>query len=167
MKKKIILAFLLFPFAASGQKDSITDYKPEKYETKFGPSKRHYAYAYFNFLFATPPDENNDAEIFYGKTHSISYGVRYRLKITNFFAVGTGINYTYSVWHFKQTENKKIPTSEIYDKEKIKIHTLEEDIFLRFKTKKKKNSAENFLDAGIYGNWDFSDKRQYKIYTDD
>ena len=161
---KFLLFFLLIGNFVFGQTEDTT--KTEKHHKPvFGPNSMHYAHAYFNFLFATPPKEGNDADIYYGKSHSISYGVRYRFKIADFFAVGAGINYTYYVWHFKQNETKRIPTSTIYDKEKLEINSLGADIFLRFNFGKRHNSVGNFVDFGLSGDWDFYDLRQFSNFV--
>ncbi len=158
---KIIIIFLIAGNFATAQTDSVS----VKKEISYGPDKTHFVHAYFNFMFAVPPSEGTDADIFYGKSHTFSYGVRYKLKIANFFAVGAGLNYTYKVWHFKQNEDKKIPTSNIYDKEKLKINILGADIFIRFNFgKNKKSPVGNYVDIGAYGDWDFSDSRQYKNF---
>ena len=161
---KILLFFLLTGNFAFGQTEDTTNLK-KQHKNFFGPNDTHYVHAYFNFLFATPPEEGTDADIFYGKSHSISYGVRYRFKIADFFAVGAGINYTYYAWHFKQNDTKRIPTSVIYDKEKIKINTLGADVFLRFNFGKRNNSIGNFADLGVYGDWDFYDSRQFSDFV--
>ncbi len=161
---KILLFFLFIGNFAFGQTEDTTKVK-KKHEVFFGPNETHYVHAYFNFLFATPPDEGNDADIYYGKSHSVSYGIRYRFKIADFFAVGAGINYTYYAWHFKQNETKQIPTSTIYDKEKIKINALGADVFLRFNFGKRHNSVGNYADLGVYGDWDFYDSRQYTDFV--
>ncbi len=166
MKFPKLLLFLLFTSSFAFAQPDTLKVKKERKKVEFGPNKTHYVHAYFNFLFATPPEEGNDADIFYGKTHSISYGVRYRFKIADFFAVGAGLNYTYYAWHFKQTENKKIPTSALYDKEKLKINTLGADVFIRFKIgKNKKSSVGNYIDAGAYADWDYYDSRQFTNFV--
>jgi len=175
MKNVSLLLFLIFATSLSfAQTDTLkvkTDtgnVKKDRKKVEFGPGKTHYAYAYFNFMFATPPEEGTDADIFYGKSHSISYGVRYRLKLAKFFAVGAGVNYTYYAWHFKQNDNKKIPTSIIYDKEKLKINALETDVFFRFNFgKNKKSPVGNYIDIGGYGDRNFSTKRQFTNYIND
>jgi len=161
---KFLLFFLLTGNFSFGQTEDTTSMK-KQHTVFFGPNDTHYVHAYFNFLFATPPEEGTDADIFYGKSHSVSYGVRYRFKIADFLAVGAGINYTYYAWHFKQNENKRIPTSIIYDKEKIKINALGADIFLRLNFGKRHNSVGNFADLGFYGDWDFYDSRQFSDFV--
>ncbi|MCF6185158.1 MAG: PorT family protein [Bacteroidales bacterium] len=162
---KIILLILLTGNFAFGQTKDTTSIKKTHNKEVFGANKAHYVYAYFNFMFATPPDEGTDADIFYGKSHSVSYGVRYRFKIADFFAVGVGLNYTYYAWHFKQNDSKKIPTSNIYDKEKLKINTLGTDVFLRFNFGKRSNTVGNYIDLGGYGDWDFYDSRVFTNFV--
>ncbi len=163
--KITLLILFIGNFSFAQTKDTVSINKKHKKEILFGANKTHYVHAYFNFMFATPPDEGNDADIFYGKSHSVSYGVRYRFKIADFFAIGAGLNYTYYAWHFKQTDTKRIPTSVIYDKEKLKINTLGADVFLRFNFGKRNNTVGNYLDLGGYGDWDFYDSREFTNYV--
>ncbi len=164
MKKFTFIFILLLLSVFSFSQDTLK-VKKERKQVEFGPKNTHYYYAFLNFMFPTIPDNGNDAEIFYGKSHSVSYGIRYRIKLSSFFAIGTGLNYTYYVWHFKQTDNKKIPTSNIYDKEKLKINALEADVFFRIKiSNNKKSPVGNFVDIGIHEDYGFSTKRQFKNY---
>ncbi len=166
--KNLIIIFLIFSVSIiSGQtNDTIKTVNKHKRSHEFGPKNMHYAHAYFNFLFALPPEEGTDADIFFGKSHSVSYGIRYRFKIAGFFALGAGINYTYYAWHFKQYDAKKIPSSTIYDKEKLKINALGADVFIRFMFgKNKKSPVGNYADIGAYGDWDFYDSRQYTNFV--
>jgi hypothetical protein len=167
---KLILFFLFSANIIFGQQDSadvsLKAITKQKKKAEFGPNKTHYVHGYFNFLFATPPKEGNDADIFYGKTHSFSLGVRYRFKVANFFALGTGLNYTYYAWHFKQTDIKKIPVATLYDKEKLKINTVGGEAFLRFiLTKGKTAQMGNYIDLGGFIDWDYYDSRQFSNFV--
>ncbi|MCD4792396.1 MAG: hypothetical protein K8R54_04120 [Bacteroidales bacterium] len=156
MKKIITIMFaLLISFAAFSQKDG---------EKKFGADKTHFVHPYLSLGFMTPPTEGEGADILYGKSHIITYGVRYKLKLADFFALGAGINYTYQAWHMDQVDTKIIPTPVLYDKEKILSNNLGGDIFLRINIGKRTNTIGNYIDLGGYGEWAYNTKRKITNY---
>ena len=148
---------LLISFAAFSQKEDAG-------EDKFGPNKTHFVHPYLSLGFMTPPGEGEGADILYGKSHIITYGVRYKLKLADFFALGAGINYTYQVWHMKQVDTKIIPTSVLYDKEKIMSNNLGGDAFLRINIGKTSNKVGNYIDIGAYGEWAYSTTKKITDY---
>lgn len=157
--KKIftIMLALLISFAAFSQED-------EEGGDKFGANKTHFVHSYLSLGFMTPPVEGEGADILYGKSHIFTYGVRYKLKLADFFALGAGLNYTYQVWHMDQVDTKIIPTNVLYDKEKIMSNNLGGDAFLRINIGKRSNKIGNYIDLGVYGEWAFSTKKKITNY---
>ncbi len=165
-KPILLFLFLTLSLSGFGQKQYKEVVSETKKKVEFGPDKAHYAHAFFNFLFATPPKEGNDADILFGKTHSVSAGARYRYKINDFFALGSGLNYTNYAWHFKQIASKKIPVSTHYDKEKIKINTLEAEAFMRIIIRQNAiGLTKNYVDLGGFIAWDFYDSRKFSNFV--
>jgi hypothetical protein len=155
----LLISFLvIMPLLFSQEDDDET--------SNFGANKRHYAHAYFNTGFMLSSSDGSGGDIIYGKSHSITTGIRYKLKFTEVFAIGADLNYTYHVWHLKQTDNKQIPNNVLYDKEKLLNNNLGADAFMRFNIGKRTNSVGNFIDLGAYGEWNYSNARKYYIYVD-
>jgi len=156
----ILLLALMFALPGFSQEEG------EK-EDKFGANKTHFVHSYLSLGFMTPPAEGEGADILYGKSHSITYGVRYKFKLADFFALGAGINYTYNVWHLDQNDTKTIPTPITYDKEKILSNNLGGDAFLRFNIGKRNNTVGNYIDLGGYGEWAFGTRSKVTTNFDD
>ncbi len=162
MKKGILLILfsLLLIFSTLGQEVEEDD------DSVTGPNKLHFLHAYFNTGFMLLPSEGNGADLIYGKSHSISFGIRYKLKIVDYFSIGAGINYTFNGYHLKQNTGKLITDTVLYDKEKILTNNLGGDVFLRFNIGKRKNTIGNYVDLGAYGDWTYNNSRKYYINVD-
>jgi hypothetical protein len=161
MRHKLLLA-LAFVFiigtAFSQDEDDST--------SNFGVNSRHYVHGYINTGFMLSPSEGEGGDIIYGKSHSITPGIRYKLKLNNVFAVGASLNYTYNIWHIKQTDQKVIPNDVLYDKQKLLNHNIGADAFLRFNIGKRGNTIGNFIDIGAYGEWAYRSSHKYYVNVD-
>lgn len=157
MKHLIVLvAAVLFVFTGFAQEDDDVD--------KFGANQLHFVHSHLSLGFMTPPTEGEGADLLYGKSHSITYGVRYKLQFVDFFALGAGLNYTYNVWHFKQEDNKIIPSNIQHDKEKLFSNNLGGDVFLRFNISQRTNRIGTFIDLGGFGEWAYG--RSWKVMNE-
>jgi hypothetical protein len=160
MKKYIILLSLLFVTMHSFSQDGEDD-------DKLGVNKTNFIHNYINFGFMMPIGEEEGAAILYGKSHTFTYGIRYRYRVVDFFAFGLGLNYTNQVWHNKQISSKAIPDNTLYDKEKFFTNNLGSDVFIRFTTGNDDNTLGNYIDIGAYGEWVYSNSRELTINSDD
>jgi hypothetical protein len=157
---------LLFLFAFVFIISPLFSQEDDDETSNFGANKRHYVHAYINTGFMLTSSDGSGGDIIYGKSHSITPGVRYKLKISEVFAVGASLNYTYNVWHLRQTDDKQIPNTILYNKEKLLNHNLGADAFFRFNLGKRTNTVGNFIDLGAYGEWSYSNARKYYINVD-
>ena len=168
MKKAAALLFAIMivfsgyaqEYTEETEKETVTVTEEKESKDKFGPNKTHFVHAYLSLGFMTPPTEGEGADILYGKSHLITYGVRYKLKLAEFFALGAGVNYTYQVWHMKQVDTKLIPDNTLSDKEKLMSNNLGADAFLRINIGKRKNTIGNYIDLGAYGEWAYTTSRK-------
>lgn len=159
MKRLSILFFINFiSIYVFSQKD-ITN----KIDNNFGSNKKHFAYSYIGIGFMTPPTEDEGANIIYGKSHTFTYGIKYKYKIANVFSIGLGINYNYQTWHLKQDESKLIPDNILYDKEKISTNNIASEVFFRFNFGKRDNSIGNYIDIAPYGEWVYKSERELTL----
>lgn len=160
MKKILtILLALIISFASFSQDEENT-----KSVKKFGPNGTNFLHSHFSLGFMLPPSEGDGADILYGKSHTFTYGIRYKLRLADFFALGAGINYTYQAWHMDQNDTKVIPDTILKDKEKILTNNLGGDVYLRFNIGKRKNTVGNYIDLGAYGEWAYGSS--WKVTND-
>ena len=175
MKKLfVILIVSIFSFSGFAQEEIKLEEKSgldkigkEKSDKKFGPNKTHYIHSHLNVGFMLPPAEGDGADILYGKSHIFTYGVRYKLKVVDFFAIGAGLNYTYQAWHMDQSASKLVPDDIIYDKEMIKSNNLGGDVFMRFNIGERNDKVGNYIDLGAYGEWAYGTSRETTINATD
>jgi len=134
-----------------------------KADDNFGPNKTHFAHSFVNFGFMSPPKEGEGADIIYGKSHSFTYGIKYKYKIANAFSIGLGVYYNYQTWHLKQDSSKVIPNNILYDKEKITSNNVGGEFFLRFNVGKRNNTIGNYIDLAPYGVWTYNTSRKITV----
>ncbi len=125
---------------------------------KKGPNFRHFTHMYLGFAFYIPHEDRDEITTINGATTAFSIGIRYKYKINNFFAIGTGFNYTNDIFSIKQDKNKIFPNSVIHRKEKIRFNSIGPYAFIRFNFGKRGNIIGRFIDIGVYYNWVFSAK---------
>ncbi|MCF6366003.1 MAG: PorT family protein [Bacteroidales bacterium] len=165
--KKAIFILIVCIYSFSGIAQETKDDNKNKSEKKFGANNTHYVHSYLNIGFMMPLTEGEGADILYGKSHTFTYGARYKFKIADFFALGTGINYTYKVWHLSQVDTKVVPGDMMYDKEKIRTNNLGGDVFIRFNIGKRDNTIGNYIDLGAYGEYAYAISREVTINAND
>lgn len=163
--KKIYL-LIIFSFFL-GEAFSQNDNSDVKTDDNFGPNKTYFVHSYMNLGFVTPPNSGNDVDFIYGKSHSFSYGIKYKYKIINIFSIGLGVNYNYQSWHLKQNSTKLIPNNVLYDKEKISINNIGAEFFLRFNYGVRKNTLGNYFDIAPYFEYAFNTKRKITIKSEE
>lgn len=140
--------------------EKISDYDFEM--PKQGPNFRHFTHLYLGFAFYIPTGNKNEIPIINGLSTAFSVGVRYKFKLTNFFAIGTALNYTNDIFTIKQDKTKIFPNSNIHKREKLRLNSLGSEAFIRFNFGKRGNIIGRFIDFGAYINWVFVAKLVFK-----
>jgi len=127
-----------------------------------GPNFRHFNYLYLGYAFFVPSGGQNEIETKPANTTIFTLGWRYKFKLTNWFSVGTGINYSNEIFDLKQNEGKLIPDTILHSKEKLKFNSLGTEVYFRFNFGKRGNIVGRFLDIGAYWAWAFKVKDVYQ-----
>ncbi len=133
---------------------------------KRGPNFRHFTHLYLGLAVYIPGNEDNEIETKPGSSTMFSVGWRYKYKLTKWFAIGAGINYTNDVFNLLQNDEKMVPNNIHHDKEKLRYNNLGPDVFLRFNFGKRGNVIGRFVDIGAYYNWSFRVKHMYQDKID-
>lgn len=160
----ILQAFIIICQTAFGQTVLLHE-KISAYDFKLpgkGPNYRHFSHLFIGFGFFIPDGDPFEVETKPGSTTALEFGWRYKLKLTNWLAIGSGVNYINEIFDIKQIEEKVVPTAILHSKEKLRFNNVGSEFFLRFNFGKRGNIIGKFVDLGTYANWAFKVKHMYQ-----
>ena len=115
--------------------DSITI--PDK-----GPNSRQFGHFYYSIA-SFIPGSQNDIDIKYPGSIYHELGWRYKWKMNDVFSCGIATS---------------LSIRDVYDKEKLRLNTLNFEVYQRFNFGKRGNYMGIFLDAGMRGGWNYFNK---------
>lgn len=125
-------------------------------EVKGGPNTKNYTHLYFGSGLVLGEAPSN-APLIYGLSHLITYGIRYKRKVGNVYAIGCGLNFNSTGYFFKQNQSKRFPDSALLKKEKFRLLGTELEVYNRFNFDPGRgNYMGYFLDIGGSIRWNFS-----------
>jgi hypothetical protein len=127
-----------------------------------GPNYKNFHQLYLNYLFIIPMNEDNEVETNTGKSGVFTIGWRYKRKLSEWFAIGTGLSYANSQYSIKQYPGKQIPNNIEHDKEKLKYNNINLELYIRFNFGKRGNIIGKFIDLGAYGSYAITIKHFYE-----
>jgi len=126
-----------------------------------GPNFRHFSHLYFGFAFFIPEGKVMEVKTKPGSTTSLEFGWRYKLKLTNWLSIGSGLNYVNDIYDIKQNNDKLIPDTVLHTKEKLRFNYIGSEFFIRFNFGKRGNIIGRFVDIGAYANYAFKVKHMF------
>lgn len=94
-------------------------------------------------------------------------GIRHKRKINEALSLGINFSYTNIQYNIKSDSLKTFPTITNYDHEKLKLNSLNLEIFNRFNFGHRGNYMGIFTDIGIVGSWNFKNRYTTIEITDD
>jgi hypothetical protein len=156
--KKIFLILSMFVFAAALPAQNVLLHK-EVNDTvikKYGPNLKNFHHMYLGFGFIAGEPDSTGSDILYGRSMNFLVGYRYKLKLTNWLALGYDVNFSSYIYRLKQSYKKIVPDSVIHDKERLSFGNLDGDIYLRLNYGRRGNRVGNFIDFGGYGDWTYA-----------
>lgn len=136
----------------------------EKDSTKkeFGPNEKHYFHNYIAFGYVLDQPEKVGADIETFGSFDFMFGMRYKRRFNNFYAMGLDLRYRNTSLKLKQDSSKILPDNVLHDKEKLHFNAIDLEFYNRFNFGKRGNHIGKFLDIGAYGNWNFSESHETK-----
>ena len=128
----------------------------------WGPNLSHWMHFYGAFGFVTPINQNVESEIYFGKATNWELGLRYKKRITNWLAIGGNVSYDFFNYRLEQNQDKTLPDTLFYDKQKIVLHNLNLAPFIRFNFGRRGNKIGNYIDFGFFYNAVLSNAEKQK-----
>ncbi len=120
-----------------------------------GPNMRSFHHFYMTYGFMADKGEKG-ADIKYGNSSHFDIGYRYKLRVSNHYAVGTDFWWSTSSYNLKQSKTKVLPDTLLNDKEALRFNNLSLGLYNRLNFGKRGNHVGNFLDFGAFGQFTYS-----------
>jgi hypothetical protein len=158
MKKiGILIAFMALTSVLFSQ-NMIMDEKPDSLYniSKWGKNRTNYIHFYGSYGFVAGAPEGNAYDMKYGLSREWKFGIRYKLRVCNFYAMGLDFAIAQSRYRFAQTGSNTFPDSVMHDQEYLGLSTFGLDYYNRFNFGKRGNKVGKYLDLGVYSTYTFS-----------
>jgi hypothetical protein len=123
---------------------------------KFGKNRAHYLGAHMGLGFGIDKGEAGAIRTSLGASNLI-FGIRYKRKLNNTFAIGSDLSYKLFTIGLKQDENKTTPDTLINDRQRISANNLSLGGYFRinFNPKRRAYQLGTFIDLGATADWVF------------
>lgn len=163
MKKYILLILLFISILTTVKSQQVVleqDVKGDTLHSNFGQNRTHFRHLYLELNFVAPPDEKG-AKLNYGSSNNLKIGMKYKLKICNYYAVGFDFYYLNQNFNISQDTNiKQVPNSTNHDKENIVINSFGAEFYNRINFRRRGDIIGKYFDYGIFGNISFDKKHK-------
>lgn len=120
---------------------------------RWGPNYRHYIHFFLGIGAAVDPGSTGATIRQPHFVDDFQFGLRYKLKLANFLAVGTELAYSFNNFVLKQDSSKTLPVSTLFDRQRMTFHNAQLGLYLRINYGKRGNSLGNYIDLGAYGEY--------------
>lgn len=158
----LVTAFMLTSYISFSQDDISDEELYEKYgKAQFGPNKKNYLHTLFNVGLVAGESSGQGADIEYGKSHSLSVGLRYRFKFHKRFSVGLSLQYKNLTMYLKQDDAKLFPNNVTHESEKLSLNNIDADLFYRINISTPNKLLGSYFDLGGYFGYAFYTNYQY------
>ncbi len=117
MKNRIlVIVFSLFTFTLFAQEPLLEEYVYEDtIRSAYGPNLKHYLYSYVGYALVAGSSEVG-MPVKYGNAGSVIWGLKYKYRLNNTFALGLGLSYTAQYFPLKQDSSKTFPNKVHHEK---------------------------------------------------
>ncbi|MBK7174625.1 MAG: outer membrane beta-barrel protein [Bacteroidales bacterium] len=169
MKQLILLCLVIISCTLTAQEVVFSkDVKSDTLRPTKGPNLKKFSHQYLGISFPTYTNE----ELNYTQPFSsmvVDYGIRYKRRLNNTFAMGMDLSVNWAGYRIKQKEGKSVPDSAINKKEKFQVNSLTPALYFRINVGRRGNVIGNYLDLGAYGslNWKTAHKTTNKNENDE
>jgi len=158
MKQILIITLSLFLLNHTSSAQNILLYEDVSTSTeisRIGPNRLHFHHFYYTYgKFFDSSEKGSD--IIFLNSYDWGFGYRYKLRINNFYAVGTDLAYYFKKYRLAQNNDKILPNSILNDKESFAQQNLKLGFYNRFNFGKRGNHIGRYLDFGIFGSFNTS-----------
>lgn len=160
MKRIFAIFLILLSFRAFTQEILLQqNVQADTIRPSRGPNLKNYFHGYIGIGFPLYTNE----DVTYTKTGTstqFDFGLRYKRRFTNYFAMGADFGINTTAYKIKQQAGKTVPDTIINKKEKFQLSTVTSSLFARINVGRRGNYVGNYLDLGAYGSWNIAKKHK-------
>jgi hypothetical protein len=169
MKKIFLLIALMIAFFSMDAQTVLLEEEVDYYEEtpENGPNRKNFYHVYgsWGMMFGATDGGRSDI-IPYFSDHG-DLGFRYKRKFSNFYSMGYEVFTSSYAFRLADKNSRTLPDTIHYDKEKINLYALGAGYYNRFNFGRRGDYIGNFLDIGVYGEWNFASRYMYKHELND
>ncbi|NLJ07990.1 MAG: hypothetical protein GX437_10005 [Sphingobacteriales bacterium] len=155
MKKILIIITLsMTGFLSFGQvrlfSEEVEDFSRDK---GFGPNQKHYVQ--FLFTYGSYFGKSNPGAVVnpFVSTY-FSLNLRYKLKLSRNFALGSELEFPFSSFHLSQEQGKIFPDTILHLNERIEVNEIRGSLYFRVNFNKRRGEyLGTFADVGMKSGW--------------
>lgn len=153
MKTIILLSLLAaMPLLFSAQTVLMEEYPGnDTVVPRWGKNLAHFIHPYFIYGIFADDFSNASAHAKIPGSSEFAMGLRYKRKITNFYAMGLDFRLNFSGVSIRQEDSKTFPMAGKHKKESIQTSGLSLEYFNRINFDRRGNKIGKYLDLGVYG----------------
>lgn len=166
MKSVFSIVLLIFTYSLLNAQTVLLEQNPKKDTIKriVGQNLKHFIHVYGGISFAASPSEADSVQVNYGLSNCFSFGIRYKRKICNAYAIGYNLSMATTGYNIKQDKDKRFIDDSIHKKEKLILTALSFEFYNRINFGKRGNIIGKYIDLGVYGNWNIGSNLYLKDY---
>ncbi len=169
MKRLLILAALLMALPVLTHAQQIVleeDIAGDSLYDTWGPNELHFLHFYNGLGFVIGPGEGDSLEVASGFSYQFSTGLRYKLRVSSWYAMGLDLQYRNTRYRLAQDSTKNFPNNALHKREAIVDNAFELEYYNRFNIGRRGNVVGNYVDIGVFGSYGFAFRHRYVNKTD-
>ncbi len=164
MRNILIILVLVLSGAAVKAQSVLMEEKVDFYENvaEKGPNRKHYTHGYGSWGILFGSGENNYIQTNPLFSHYFNLGIRYKRKLGNVYSLGYEVEAGSHTFRLAEDEGRAFPDTIHFHKEKVNLYSVGLGVYNRFNFGRRGNYIGNFIDIGVYGEWNYASRYFYK-----
>lgn len=158
MKKIVILISIIFISISMFSQKVLLDERTDSIYTikKWGQNRQNYLHFYVDYGVAVGKPEGDSFDIKYGLSREWRFGLRYKRRVCEHYAMGLDLSISEFRYRFAQYSTNIIPDTLLHEKEYLGLPTVGLEYFNRINFGKRGNKVGNYIDFGAYATYTYS-----------
>jgi len=162
--KKIVIIFLVMIISNSlfSQEVLINEIPDNLYHvSKWGKNRTNYIHTYGSYGMVVGLPEGSAYDIKLGLSREWKFGIRYKRRFSNHYAIGIDASISNTRYRFAQNAINVFPDTLMHDKEYISLSMFGFDFFNRINFGKRGDVIGKYVDFGVFGTTNYLARHNY------